>query len=88
MLVQKHKISKGYHSSVLLTLITWDVLTAQKPDLVIINRKTKEVKLVELTVPWDTSNNMTAAMKRKTEPYEELVTTITGNGFECQNTPH
>ena len=26
-------------------------MTAQKPDLVIINRKTKEVKLVELTVP-------------------------------------
>ena len=30
---------------------------------------------------------MTAALKRKTEPYEELVTTITGNGFECQNIP-
>ena len=26
-------------------------MTAQKPDLVIINRKSKEVKLVELTVP-------------------------------------
>ena len=42
-------------------------MTAQKPDLVIINRKLKEVKLVELTVPWDTAANMTAALKRKTE---------------------
>ena len=42
-------------------------MTAQKPDIVIINRKSKEVKLVELTVPWDTSANMEAALTRKTE---------------------
>ena len=30
------------------------VLTERKPDLVIINRSTKKVDLVELTVPWDT----------------------------------
>ena len=32
-------------------------MTAQKPDLVIINRKASppEVMLVELTVPWDSS---------------------------------
>ena len=62
-------------------------MTAQKPDLVIINRKLKEVKLVELTVPWDTTANMTAALKRKTERYEELATTIQGNGFKCLNIP-
>ena len=62
-------------------------MTAQKPDLVIINRKTKEVKLVELTVPWDSSANMTAALKRKTERYEELAITIAGNGFKCLNLP-
>ena len=62
-------------------------MTAQKPDLVIINRKSKEVKLVELTVPWDTNTNMTAALTRKTERYMELTTTIQGNGFKCLNIP-
>ena len=61
--------------------------TAQKPDLVIINRKTKEVKLVELTVPWDTSTNMAAALQRKTERYQDLTTEIQGNGFKCFNIP-
>ena len=62
-------------------------MTAQKPDLVIINRKSKEVKLVELTVPWDTTSNMTAALQRKTERYENLATEIKGNGFRCSNIP-
>ena len=62
-------------------------MTSQKPDLVIINRKLKEVKLVELTVPRDTAANMKAALKRKTERYEELATTIQGNGFKCLNIP-
>ena len=39
-------------------------MTAQKPDL---DQNAKEVKLVELTVPWDTSTNLAAALKRKTE---------------------
>ena len=44
-------------------------MTAQKPDLVIINRKASppEVTLVELTVPWDSSANMGAALQRKTD---------------------
>ena len=62
-------------------------MTAQKPDLVIINRKLMEVKLVELTVPWDTTSNMTAALQRKTERYENLATEIKGNGFRCSNIP-
>ena len=33
-------------------------MSAQKPDLVRIQRNSKEVKLVELTMPWDTSNNI------------------------------
>ena len=62
-------------------------MTAQKSDLVIIKRKSKEVKLVELTVPWDTTTNMTAAQNRETERYNELTTTIAGNGFRCYNIP-
>ena len=60
--------------------------TAQKPDLVIVNRNSKEVKLVELTVSWDTSSNMVAALERKTERYENLATVIKGNGFRCSPT--
>ena len=62
-------------------------MTAQKPDLVIINRKSKEVKLVELLVPWDTKSKMTAALQRKRERYENLATEIKGNGFRCSNIP-
>ena len=62
-------------------------MTAQKPDLVIINRQKKEVKLVELTVPWDTLSNMAAALQRKTERYKDLATEIHGNGFRCSNIP-
>ena len=40
-------------------------MSAQKPDLVLIQRKTKEVKLVELTIPWDTTNNMASALLRE-----------------------
>ena len=62
-------------------------LTAQKSDLVIVNRKSKEVKLVELTVPWDSSNNMAAAVQRKTDRYQGLSTEIMSNGYKCDNTP-
>ena len=47
--------------------------------------ESKEVKLIELTVPWDTTANMTAALQRKTERYKELTTNIQGNGFKCFN---
>ena len=62
-------------------------MTAQKPDLVIINRRSKEVKLIELTVPWDTSTNLQAATTRKAERYNELKITIQGKGFKCANIP-
>ena len=64
-------------------------MTGQKPDLVIINRKAEppEVRLVELTVPWDTRSNIDGALKRKMERYEELTNTIKGNGFKCFNLP-
>ena len=62
-------------------------LTAQKPDLVIIKRKTKEVFLVELAVPWDCSSNMAAAVQRKSERYQGLASAIEENSFKCFNTP-
>ena len=42
---------------------------------------------MELTVPWDTSANMAAALQRKTERYEDLANEIQGNGFKCSNIP-
>ena len=65
------------------------VLTDQIPNLVIVDRSTipTRVVLVELTVPWDTSNNMASALQRKTTRYENLVAEIEGNGYKCSNIP-
>ena len=62
-------------------------MTSQKPDLVIVKRKSKEVYLVELTVPWDCSTNMAAATQRKTERYQGLASAIEESGYMCFNTP-
>ena len=83
-------ISRMIMTRMMLTKISRSVddeTIAQKPDLVIVNKKSKDVKLVELTVPWDTTANMAAAMTRKTERYNELTTNIQGNGFKCFNIP-
>ena len=59
-------------------------MTAQKPDLVIINRQKKEVKLVELIVPRDTLSNMAAALQRKTERYDPTLPSREGDqGERC-----
>ena len=60
------------------------VTTGSKPDLVIINRSTKKIDLVELTVPWDTMANN--AKKRKEARYNSLVANIQGNGWTCSHT--
>ena len=60
------------------------VTTGSKPDLVIINRSTKKIDLVELTVPWDTMANN--AKKRKEARYNSLVTNIQNSGWTCSHT--
>ena len=60
------------------------VLTERKPDLVIINRSTKKVDLVELTVPWDTRTDN--AKQRKEKRYDSLVDDIKGEGWTCSHT--
>ena len=49
-----------YCINLFLNLIQKVFLTGQKPDLVIINRAASppEVRLIELTVPWDTAGNI------------------------------
>ena len=60
-------------------------LTEQKPDLVIIDKAAAPVKilLVELTVPWDSSQNFQAAVERKTARYERLIEDLREAGFDA-----
>ena len=64
-------------------------LTEQKPDLVIIDKSVKPVKilLVELTVPWDTSQSFQAALDRKTAWYERLTEDLRQGGYDVRNLP-
>ena len=64
-------------------------LTEQKPDLVIIDKSVKPVKilLVELTVPWDSSQNFQAALDRKTARYERLTEDLRQAGYDVRNLP-
>merc|ERR1719319_3544 len=65
------------------------VLTEQVPDLVIIDRPTTPVRvvLVELTVPWDSSNTIQAAYERKTARYERLEEDLRLEGYDSSNLP-
>ena len=65
------------------------VLTEQIPDLVIIDRSATPTKVVllELTVPWDSSNSFQAALERKTARYERLAGDLRDNGYTTLNLP-
>ena len=64
-------------------------LTEQKPHFVIIDKAAAPVKilLVELTVPWDSSQNFQAAVERKTAKYERLIEDLREAGFDARNMP-
>ena len=61
-------------------------LTGSRPDLVLINRTTKQVILAELTVTWDTVANTEAAKDRKQARYHYLAEDIKANGFSLKHT--
>ena len=65
------------------------VLTEQIPDLVIIDRSVTPAKVVllELTVPWDSSNSFQAALERKTARYERLAEDLREKGYNTLNLP-
>ena len=65
------------------------VLTEQIPDLVIIDKSVipTRVVLVELTVPWDSSNSFRAALERKTARYERLAGDLREGGYNTLNLP-
>ena len=65
-------------------------LTEQNPDMVIIDRSATPIKVVllELTVPWDSSNSFQAALDRKTARYERLADELQRKGYTSGSTPH
>ena len=65
------------------------VMTEQIPDLVVIDRSEtpNKVILLELTVPWDSSNSFQAALERKTARYERLAGDLRDLGYNTLNLP-
>ena len=57
------------------------VVTVERPDIVIIDRKERVVEIGELTVPFEP--NLESARKRKEEKYAYLVADIESKGFKC-----
>ena len=64
-------------------------LTEEVPDMVIIDKSVvrTRVVLMELTVPWDSSNSFKAALDRKTLRYTRLTEDLKKSGFNALNMP-
>ena len=63
------------------------VLTASRPDLVLVNLRERKVVMVELTCPWDSEQSIENARARKEERYAALAADIETNGFTCMVVP-
>ena len=59
--------------------------TLQRPDIVIINRSEKRIKLFELTVSFE--KNADAAHARKTLSYIDLIYDLKERGWSAENVP-
>ena len=62
-------------------------LTGSRPDLVLVDRQSKKVSLIELTITWDTTANTDSARDRKQARYAYLKEDIEERGFHCFNNP-
>ena len=63
-----------------------DVLvTAEKPDIVIINRLINHLVVIELTCPWE--ENLEDARQRKSNKYAPLIADIEQKGFSVEYFP-
>ena len=62
-------------------------ITGLKPDVVLINRisSPQEVTLIELTVPWESSQGLENAIVRKDQRYQDLSEDIESHGFKCNS---
>ena len=63
------------------TVPTDIVITNQRPDIVIVNRDSNHITLIELTIPFYT--NIEKAQERKKDRYEQLVNDI--NNTNCDS---
>ena len=61
------------------TVPTDIVITNKKPDITIVNRDSKDITLIELTIPF--YSNIEKAHVRKSERYEQLISDITETDF-------
>ena len=73
-----HQINGGSIPADILT-------TAQRPDIVILNRKTKEISLFELSVSFE--KNADSANFRKQNRYHDLSEDLRNRGWVTNNTP-
>ena len=56
--------------------------TRLRPDIILVSEATKQLLLLELTVPWE--ERMEEAQKRKREKYQELVEECWRNGWRTR----
>ena len=61
------------------------LVTAEKPDIVIINRLIKHLVVIELTCPWE--ENLEDARQRKSNKYAPLIADIEQKGFSVEYFP-
>ena len=59
--------------------------TNLRPDIVLLSRRTKQLAIVELTVPWET--RMEEAHERKLTKYQQLVWECKDKGWKAWNFP-
>ena len=58
------------------------IITNQKPDIVILDRKNRKVTLVELTIPFE--RNINKAQIRKEDRYKNLVSDISEKDYDTK----
>lgn len=56
-----------------------------RPDIILVSEATKQLILLELTVPWE--ERMEEAQERKREKYQELVEQCRANGWRTRCMP-
>ena len=70
-----------------VTIAAKITITGLKHDVVLIKRSSspQEVTLIELTVPWESSQGLENARIRKDQRYEDLSDNIENLGFKCNS---
>ncbi len=64
------------------TVPTDIVITNQRPDIVIVNRDSNDITLIELTIPFYT--NIENAHERKKDRYDQLVSEINNTNYDSK----